>query len=260
MLGYVILFGSAAAGDANPRDLDVVYGGDYSADDAERLAIQWWRQRFPASASLPVETHRQERKVRGVYRPQILRPTGAETEYLRLAGEVEVDWYDVDSLPAALRLASDGERKLAEKMVDRLRRQGVGRGVPLSMSGDKGLPVGGGGYAGDGPVALETALARTARVPVSELLPTIPSRLAELLAIIRQHRGVWSGHADRWGIADRGGPVEGIRHWWQSATPLGCRGYAGDEGIRLEYASRPLDYRTLEEVFLASVPGSQEVA
>jgi hypothetical protein len=185
----------------------------------------------------------------------LLRPRGAETTAIVLRGECVVRWSDVDSLPAAIRLATDGYRDLASDMMSRLLREGGDR-VPLSLADyDKGSPIGAGGYSGDGPVALERALSRIDReAPLGEVMPSpFPAALNSLLTTIRACPGVWSGTLPRVNIADKGPVFEGLRHYWQDCTPLGCRGYVGPIDIVLEYG-RKIPISLVEDIIVASDP------
>lgn len=228
--GFVVLFGSAAAG-RTPRDLDLVVGGSYSAADAERFAGEWWDRKYGGEAP-PVDIHRHaDYRDRSVY---LLRPTGAETTAIVLAGEAVVRWGDVDSLPAALRLSADGQQDLATAMIARLRRVNGGR-IPLSLtSHDRGAGVGvAGGYSGDGPIALEQALARGPLASYDIDQRDFSGSLTELLDAIASNPGIWSG---RWWKDGEPALMAGLRRHWQNSSPAGCCGYAGDEDIRFNYA------------------------
>lgn len=253
---FIVLFGSAAAGAPAPRDLDVVVGGGYSVADAELAAREWWqstRRGLPlALVGLPVdpppvEVHRQQGS-----RICLLRPRGAEVMATALRGGVEIEWQDVDSLPAALRLAADGHADAAREMTGRL-LDCNGR-FPLSMAYyDVGSPDGRGTYAGDGPVALERALARTGDVAIDELLPsTAASEVVELLTTIRANPGVWS--RSRWRKDKEPPLMAGLRAHWQGGTPLGCRGWVGTRDVVFNYAPA-ISVRLVREIIETAAQG-----
>lgn len=264
---YVVLFGSAAAGASAPRDLDLAIGGSYSEDDARRLAAAWWqrtREGLPLAAlgfpvdPPPMEIHRQTGRTCYLLRPRF----DANARYIVLAGEDCVHWTDVESLPAAIRLAADGQTSTAGGMMERIRCAGLGSRIPVSLAPyDKDSPIGTGGYDGDGPIALESALAKLpADKPLGAIIPSpFPVALNSLLTTIRACPGVWGGTYPRRSLADKGGVMEGLRHYWVNATPLGCLGYVGDRDVLFEYG-RPVPVELVESIIVATYgDGAAEV-